>query len=170
MSTTTFARKLATIAAPFTFAAVALVATAGAASADVYVPSIGDATHDAAGQPVYMGSRSCTVTAADPVVVTVNGTRRLRATNTVACNGSVNMGGFHGVISRSSGSVVAEKFASGTVTSSSATFILERACSGSANNSFSTFFEVRLDLNRDGFADADVSDVSRWNLRSCTAG
>lgn len=148
--------------------ATIVLATAGIAGADHTIPSYGDSYYDTAGQDVYMGAKACTVTAADPVVVTVNGSRRLRSTNTVVCNSTVKVGRFTARFGLQPNTTLQEKTSAAIVTGTQASFVIERTCNGTINNSFSSFSQVLIDFNLDGYGDAWVSDLSRWNLRSCS--
>jgi len=142
-----------------------------AAGADTWL--VGDEYHDIAGITWKAGGKSCTLTAGNPVVVTVNGARMLRAVNTISCDGIVDMGPFASRLDRyapdpfSPSGPVQEKASVGTVTASKATAVIEISCRNAVNTSYAGYFKVMVDGNRDGVSDMGAYDYSPWNLRSC---
>ena len=73
------------------------VLAASSASAAV---SLGDQAPDAQGQSVYMGSVQCTMTAGNPVTVTINGVPNIQSTNSLSCNAPVTVAGLASLAAR----------------------------------------------------------------------
>ena len=134
--------------------------------------TIGDLTPDAQGQSVYMGSVQCTMTAGNPVTVTINGVRNIQSTNSLSCNAPVTVAGLASLAARYGETVQTARYRKVVTTNfynrTSVSVSVTGPCIGAANTSWAGLGEMQLDMNRDGVIDALVKDASFFNLRSCT--
>jgi hypothetical protein len=151
------------------FAAASVIGIFALADSASAIYTAGTRDKDVAGETVYWnGTRSCTVTAGDPVIVTVNGTRMLRSTGMVTCNSNVRIGLFRAQLGiYPTEQAVQTKTTSNVVGGSQASVVVEIPCRGVMNNSYTGYFEAQIDFTNDNYPDAHLWDFSRWNTRSC---
>ena len=119
-----------------------------------------------------MGSVQCTMTAGNPVTVTINGVPNIQSTNSLSCNAPVTIAGLASLAARYGETVQTARYRKVVTTNfynrTSVSVSVTGPCIGAANTSWAGLGEMQLDMNRDGVIDALVKDASLVNLRSCT--